>query len=349
MRKNACRKTKSTDYPIDFVVLWVDGSDPVWLKNRQKYEHKSIPELQARYRDWGTFKFWFRGVEKYAPWVNHVFLVTDSQKPEWLNEKHSKLTIVDHKDIMDKKDLPTFNSQAIELNLHKIPGLSEHFVYFNDDTFIINRVKPSDYFKDGLPVEMANINAATGMEGDQLYAQTMFNNVLLINRHFKKNEIMKRHLMKWLNPKYGIMFNLRTLSQMPYPFFTGYKPQHLSTSFLKNTFKEVWTSESEVLSNTCSHKFRHREDINQDAFVMWQLCCNCFTPRAYSFGKHLMLKDENSARTAAKTILSNRKKMICINDGISSDEYAKEVDLMKNIIIKAFNKKFPEESKYEKK
>lgn len=333
---------------IDFVVLWVDGADPKWLEKRNKYDNGTdVATQRARYRDWGLFKYWFRGVAKYAPWVHHIYLVTDEQKPEWLNNNHPKLTVIDHKDIIDSRYLPTFNSQAIEMNLHKIPGLAEHFVYFNDDTFIINMVKPSDFFKNGLPVEIANINAATGMEGDQLYAQTMFNDVLLINRHFKKNEIVNRHPLKWLNPKYGA-YNLRTLSQMPYPFFTGYKPQHLSTSFLKRTYDEVWKVEKEALENTCSHKFRHREDLNQDVFVMWQLCRGCFVPRANRFGDHIMLKDKISAKKVAKLIVSSRKKMICINDGVDLDVSAEVINSMKNIVLEAFNEKFSGQSKYEK-
>ena len=75
---------------IDFVVIWVDGGDPIWQAKKAEYSKsvdtskKSMNSVKA-YRDWGTFKYWFRGVEKFAPWVNKVYLVTDQQKPSWLN------------------------------------------------------------------------------------------------------------------------------------------------------------------------------------------------------------------------------------------------------------------------
>lgn len=117
---------------IDFVVTWVDGADKRWQKKRAQYVDD--PEIEAgmssakAYRDWGTFKYWFRGVESFAPWVNKVYLVTDDQVPTWLDLRHEKLEVIDHTDIIDAKYLPVFNSNAIEMNLHKIKGLSENFV-----------------------------------------------------------------------------------------------------------------------------------------------------------------------------------------------------------------------------
>jgi len=337
MRKN------SEDYPIDFVVLWVDGSDPKWLSKKQKYQpERSTSNSVARYRDWGTFRYWFRSVEKYAPWVNHIYLVTDNQKPKWLNDNHPKLTIVDHKDIMDNSYLPTFNSQAIEMNLHKIPRLSEHFVYFNDDMFLINPTKPTDFFRNGLPVEIANLNSATGMKEDQLFAQTMFNDILLINRHFNKKEVVDKHLFKWLNPKYG-SFNIRTLSQIFYPYFTGYKPHHTPTPFLKTTFKKVWAAEKETLQKTCSHKFRHPEDVNQYIFLQWQLCENSFRPRRKSLGKFIKM-DEKLSKSISAAIQSKRILFLCINDDDVSS-YTKGTKLK---LEEAFESKCPNKSSFER-
>lgn len=71
--------------------------------------------------------YWFRGVEKFAPWVNKVYLVMDNQKPDWLNLESEKLVLVDHKEIINNDYLPVFSSNTIECNIHKIPNLSEHF------------------------------------------------------------------------------------------------------------------------------------------------------------------------------------------------------------------------------
>ena len=124
---------------IDFVITWVDGSDENWQKKKRKYiEDKAGDEVH--YRDWGLLRYLFRSIEKYAPWVHRVYLVTDGQTPEWLNTEHKKLVVTDHKDFIPAEYLPTFNSHTIELNLHRIRGLEEQFVYFNDDFLL---TKPS--------------------------------------------------------------------------------------------------------------------------------------------------------------------------------------------------------------
>jgi len=338
---------ESPKYPIDFVVLWVDGSDSKWLKKKQQYKPDiDIADTVARYRDWGIFKYWFRAVEKYAPWVNHIYLVTDNQKPEWLNEKHPKLTIIDHKDILELKNLPVYNASAIEINIHRIPNLSNHFVFFNDDMFIVNKVKPTDFFKNNLPVEIANLNAATGMEGDQLFAKLMFNDTLLINRHFNKKDVVHKHPSKWLNPKYGT-FNIRTLSQIIYPYFTGYRPRHLPAPFLKSTFEELWQEEGDILRATSSHKFRHENDVNQHAFIQWQLCKNQFVPGKESSGRYIRL-DNSNINKVTKVIRSRKLKTICINDGVSNNIKKTEYIRIQRRLVDAFEEKLPSPSSFEK-
>ena len=136
---------------IDFVLTWVDGSDPDWLAQRREYQPgRGTDAGESRYRDWDNLQYWFRGVEKFAPWVNKIYFVTWGHVPKWLNTAHEKIRIVKHEDFMAPAYLPTFNINSIELNLHRIKGLSEHFVFFNDDMFLIDSVRPEDYFKNGL-------------------------------------------------------------------------------------------------------------------------------------------------------------------------------------------------------
>ncbi|MBA3816497.1 MAG: stealth family protein [Parachlamydiaceae bacterium] len=143
------------DNPIDVVYLWVDGNDTEWqkIKNECEVTYQELgkrPDANAsnRYSDHDELKYSLRSVLKYAPFVNHIYIVTMNQKPKWLLE-HPKITIIDHKDIfLNQEHLPTFNSMAIESNLHRIPNLSEHFIYFNDDMFFGNLVTPSDFFTE---------------------------------------------------------------------------------------------------------------------------------------------------------------------------------------------------------
>ena len=150
-------RQKKTEAEIDFVIAWVDGSDPNWQKEKQKHlaeflkDESVVDQGDYRYRDWDLLQYWFRSVEKYAPWVRKVHFVTCGQIPIWLNVNHPKLHIVNHEDYIPQEYLPTFNSHTIELNMHRIDGLSEQFVYFNDDMYITQRVAPTDFFMNGLP------------------------------------------------------------------------------------------------------------------------------------------------------------------------------------------------------
>ena len=119
---------------IDFVITWVNGNDPQWQKERDAYaanEHIEYYENNARFRDWDTLKYWFRGVEKYAPWANKIFFVTWGHLPDWLDINHPKLQIINHSAFIPAEYLPTFNSNVIEYFFHKINGILLRFLFFS--------------------------------------------------------------------------------------------------------------------------------------------------------------------------------------------------------------------------
>ncbi|MFI0822441.1 stealth family protein [Streptomyces sp. NPDC021098] len=143
-------------FPIDVVYTWVDGSDPQWQRRRAAttgdgtgaYEgyHEQAANA-ARYANRDELRYSLRSLHLYAPWVRHIYIVTDRQVPHWLALDHPGITVVDHHDIFDDPTvLPTFNSHAIETRLHHIKGLAEHFLYFNDDVFLGSPVTPQDFF-----------------------------------------------------------------------------------------------------------------------------------------------------------------------------------------------------------
>ncbi|XP_044763416.1 N-acetylglucosamine-1-phosphotransferase subunits alpha/beta [Coccinella septempunctata] len=137
--------------PIDVVYTWVNGSDPVFLSELKKFlrsRNISVDEkyLSQRFIDKNELLFSLRSLEKFAPWINHVYIVTNGQIPYWLNLDCDKLTLVTHQEIfLDKSDLPTFSSPAIESHLHRIPGLSRRFLYFNDDVFLGQSIFMEDF------------------------------------------------------------------------------------------------------------------------------------------------------------------------------------------------------------
>ena len=118
----------------------MDGADPVWRKDKKNRMIEQgisagIDDREERYRDWEILQYLFRGIEKFAPWVRTVHFVTYGHLPKWLNVQNSKLHIVNHKDFIPAQYLPTFNSHTIEWNFHRIKGISDQFIYLNDDYF----------------------------------------------------------------------------------------------------------------------------------------------------------------------------------------------------------------------
>lgn len=186
---------------IDFVIPWVDGGDSRWVAARNLYSDKPVSE--AQYRDWNILRYWFRAVERFAPWVRTIHFVTFDQVPEWLNTDHEKIHLVDHKDYIPEAYLPTFSSHVIELNFHRIEGLAEHFVYFNDDMFLGAPVEETDFFVDGKPCESPIMSALTPSVVGDPFVHYLCNNLCVINSHFSKRSTMKRHFKKWFSPLYG--------------------------------------------------------------------------------------------------------------------------------------------------
>ena len=181
---------------MDFVIAWVDGNDPAWQKEKRKTEH--VPEVTAeaddrneRYRDWDNLQYWFRGVEQFAPWVRKIHFVTWGHFPKWLNTEHPKLHIVKHEDFIPSEFLPTFNSHTIEWNFHRILGLSERFVYFNDDMFLLNQIHPENFFIGEKPVDMLALQPDVANTDNEVMPYIYLNNAMLLAKYFKKYENMK--------------------------------------------------------------------------------------------------------------------------------------------------------------
>ncbi|MDE3724342.1 stealth family protein, partial [Nocardiopsis sp. N85] len=130
-------------FPVDVVYTWVDGDDPAHAAKRALHRgegHTPLAAGASRFTSRDELRYSLRSVEMYAPWVRHVYLVTDAQVPAWLETSAAGITVVDHRDILPETALPTFNSHAIGARLHHIEGLSEHYLYFNDDVFLARPV-----------------------------------------------------------------------------------------------------------------------------------------------------------------------------------------------------------------
>ena len=328
---------------IDFVILWVDDTDKKWQEERRKYSknynNENIDDRDIRYRDYGLLKYWFRGVEKNASWVNKIYFITNGQLPNWLNTNNDKLVVVKHLDYMPKDALPTFNSNAIELLIHKIKGLEEQFVLFNDDFFIIDNVNESDFFKNGFPCNTMSLMPIIPYENDNFY-RIISNNMLLINKYFDFKEWKKNNLLKILSIKQG-KYLFKTIPFLGYSKFPGFGNFHISISYLKSTFKEVWEKEEELLNKTVYSRFRNNDLNNsQWLFNYWQFAKGRFYQRNYKFGFNIDIDDEKTIN-----VIKNKKYKII---GLADNDDIGNFEVVQKRIEDSFKEILPEKSSFEK-
>lgn len=141
---------------IDVVYTWVDSSDPQWRARRDAMTQRRIRAQLVTHnfrwpvltKDLSELAISVKSVRAFMPWVRNIYVVTE--RPQKIDDPG--LIFIHHDQIMNSSNLPTFNSQAIETALHRIPGLAEHFIYFNDDMFAGKPITPDDMFVDGKPV-----------------------------------------------------------------------------------------------------------------------------------------------------------------------------------------------------
>ncbi len=293
---------------MDIVITYVNGNDPIWQKDYEKYTN--VPILEKRFRDWGTLKFLMRGIEKHMPFIKNVYLVVShtSQVPEWVDT--AKLKIVYHKDIIPNDILPTFNSNPIELHLHNIKGLAEEFIYFNDDIFPIMDCMPEDFFRDGKIVLRFT---------KHIFASGMF-------KQITRNS--DRAARKALGLKPSCIF---------------LRPQHVCTPMLKSQCKEVYDILKDEILRTSSTRTRKSENITQYLFSDYVKLKGLNINEKIS-KKHfsLALATEKSLK---KFLLNPTHKFVCINDVKLSEERYESV---RGMLLEIFETIFSNKSRFEK-
>ncbi|OUE27922.1 stealth family protein [Clavibacter michiganensis] len=187
-------------FDIDMVFSWVDGNDPEFQKRRAERMKDVVvgegDDSEARFRQIDELKYALRSVYLFAPWVRRIFIVTDSPKPAWLAD-HPGVTFVRSEEFFtDPAALPTHNSQAVESQLQHIPGLSEHFLYSNDDMFFGRPVQPGMFFSPGGITKFIEASTRIGL-GDNDSDRSGFENSARVNRRLlmdRFGRLITRHL-----------------------------------------------------------------------------------------------------------------------------------------------------------
>lgn len=308
---------------IDLVYLWVNGNDPQWLAKRNacigKTEEKSAVNCDGRYADNDELKYSLRSIEKYAPWLRRIFIVTDNQVPVWLDTANPKVRIVDHKEIMPDVCLPCFNSAVIEHFLYRIPGLAEHFIYANDDMFINKPVTPETFFgKDGLPIVRFN------------------------RRPFRKWTLLFKEKVqgKRLSNYVQTIRNSAELVEKKYGKYYGGKTHHNIDAYLRSDYEHAAKVFEDEIRTTLPNHVRSENDIQRNIYSYVALAekrahLHYVTQRT-SFRLHIQNESHYGKLERYNPIL------FCMNDS----QYAKDCDRKRAAAF--LDKRFPEKSQYEK-
>ncbi len=231
---------------IDLVYLWVDGSDQKWQANRDRFlpakeQQRADTHSVCRYIDNEELRYSLRSVELYAPWINHIYIVTDNQRPTWLNIDHPKITIIDHTSILPINTLPTFNSVAIELGIINIPSLSEHFLIANDDTMFTRQVTPEEFItQEGVMRSRFNIRSLSSEELQSAYGEQIF----------RANEEMSK--------EFGIDYHC-TL------------PHHNIDIYAKSLIRELCDNYPQWVEQTLESRFRSPLNMQRHIFSLYAL------------------------------------------------------------------------------
>ena len=346
---------------IDFVIPWVDGADSRWKSEKGRYEKLLLPggsspdestsadELKdqnadCRYRDLGFLRYWFRGIEQFAPWVNRIFFVTCGQKPAWLNTEHPKLVMVNHCDYIPQEYLPTFNANTIELNFHRIEGLSEHFVYFNDDMFLLQPVTPDYFFKNGDPVLLSSLKYPNYL-GINNWSHLVFNDYCLVNSKHDIGKSIWRNRQKWFSVKaLGWHRAFRNvLCYLANKSLPVGNYDHLALPHLKSTLAETWEKGFEELDHASSFKFRSDEQVNQWLFCAWNQAIGRFSPaQSGERGIRIGISPLNIDWICG-VIEGRTYPQVCLNDTQGNTDPV----ACSEKIIDSFNRILPQKSSFE--
>jgi hypothetical protein len=310
-------------FDIDIVFSWVDGSSEEFQRARaQRMKTYVIGEgddSEARYRQLDELKYALRSVYLFAPWVRHIFIVTDSPVPAWLDE-HAQVTIVRSEDFfVDLDDLPTHNSHAIESQLHHIPGLSEHFLYSNDDMFFARPVRPDIFFSPGGVTKFIEAATRIGL-GENTPERSGFENAARVNRNLLRarfGKVTTRHL------------------------------EHAPTPLRKSVLSELEGEFPDDFARTAASQFRSRTDISvtNSLYHYYALMTGRAVVQTNARVKYVETTLTSSLRQMSELLRSRAEDFFCLNDG-SAPEIS--VATRTSAVLDFLNRYYPIPAPWEK-
>jgi hypothetical protein len=308
---------------IDMVFSWVDGSSNDFQRQRAaqmaEYVVGEGDDGPARYRHIDELRFALRSVHMYAPWVRRIFIATDSPTPSWLAD-HPKVTVVRSEEFFrDTSVLPIHNSHAVESQLHLIPGLSEHFLYSNDDMFFGRPVDPELFFSPAGISKFVECDVRIGT-GPARAHRSGHDNALRVNRAL-------------LHERFG-----RTIVR---------DLEHCATPLRRSVMAELEQEFAEDFRRTSASRFRSATDVSVTNSLYHYYAL--FTGRAVATTRprtrYYQTTVAESLRRTERLVARGDIDMFCLNDGGES-EVPEEVRV--RVVTELLERMFPVRAPWEK-
>lgn len=289
---------------IDVVFTWVDNTDRNWQRKYHKHR-SSIDDTtklglyatdNARFSNHNELFYSIKAVKRYLPWIRNIYVVTDNQTPDWI-ESVKELKIVHHSDIIDIKYLPTFNSHVIEAFLHRIPDLSEDFIYFNDDVFVAKALPQEHFFS-------ANNLSSLFVSTKNLYdMQSRGVETPTLKASLKSISLLKRH----------------------YPYDIKNSLIHTYIPLKKSGYERAWSLFEKEIKQFLNNKFRGENDINMASFLVpWLLYCESMATEKIDICYYFNIRSRHALTRYEKLLklkkLNASPHSFCANDFKSDGE-----------------------------
>ncbi len=295
------------DFPIDIVFSWVDGTDLEWQRTRaarmRSYVVGEGDDHEARFRQLDELKYALRSVHLFAPWIRNIVIVTDSPRPEWLAEDPRVTVLPSAGFFADPAALPTYNSHAVESQLHRIPGLSEHFLYSNDDMFFGREVEPEAFFTSAGVGRFIEAETRIGL-GEPEPARSGFENAARVNRAL-------------LQERFG-----RTIAR---------HLEHAPAPLRRSVLDELEAEFPEEFARTASSRFRSAADISvtNSLYHYYALLTGRAVPQESMRVKYVDTTAQAGVAELATLLRKRDHDFFCLNDGsfpeLSPEERASAV------------------------
>lgn len=294
----------------DYVVPYVDGSDPEWRKifsARRAAAGMPIDEveLRRRYSANELFRYHFRSVEKYMPWIDtvHLLVMRDSQVPGWIDR--DAVHVVRHDEFIPREFLPTFNSGTIECFLHRIPGLAPCFVYANDDMYLFAPVDREQMFDGAMPLVSRKVQL--GSPASQYDSMCM-------------------GMTRFIYGQLGVAYTPGLLS----------RSRHGHRAFNSAIYRKIYEKFRRHIDSTCT-EFRSDRNTTESFFSVYY---DLTTGGKYAGGASVRYfsferRDELVRFFAGDP--ARRAQSVCINNNDGDDL----------LLLSCMEKAFPSKSKYE--